>query len=229
MTPDEIEVALKAVFNHCEAAACPLSDQQKEVVRQTLRSLVQNVGIQDDLDRSQIPREPGDSDLPERSIENPLDQLTDEERRSLFAFIRQQESQNLPWKITLLNDWLAGRASGAVQFIRERYGVQWLEQIQPHHLAAYNDCEQGEVLRLKVGDRIEVTNGLWEWVQETGPCSREWFPCTIVSLREPPEAADASSQRDAKASCVVRFENGTEYEIQGVYDWNRPNWRWLRQ
>lgn len=229
MTPDEIEVALKVMFKHCEAAACPLSDQQKEIVRQALRSLGQSAWIQGDLDRSQLSSDDRDPDLLEIPLGNPLDQLTDEERRSLFAFIRQQESQNLPWKITLLNDWLAGRASGPVQFIRERYGVQWLEQIQPIHLANYNDEEQGEVLRLKVGDRIEVTNGLWEWVQDTGPCSREWFPCTIVSLREPPESADGPSQQDSKASCIVRFQNGAEYEIQGVYDWNRPNWRWLGQ
>jgi hypothetical protein len=75
-------------------------------------------------------------------------------------------------------------------------------------------------LKLKVGDRIEVSNGLWEWVQENGPCSREWFPCTVIGLSQ-------GSDRDRLYyNCVIRFENGTEYEIQGIYQWNRYNWRW---
>jgi hypothetical protein len=168
-------------------------------------------------------------------IDNPLKQLTPEERQALLAFIRQEESENRLWKTTLLNDWVQQRDSGAVQFIRDRYGLQWLEQIKQFHLAEYDRAEQGEIMQLKVGDRIEVTNGLWEWVQEDGPCSREWFACTVISLREPSddEQTDLEESTDKTAnpqtSCIVRFDTGAEYEIQGVYDWNRPNWRWLQK
>ncbi len=26
-------------------------------------------------------------------------------------------------------------------------------------------------------------------------------------------------------SCRIRFQNGEEWEIQAIYQWNRPNWR----
>lgn len=191
MTPSELEAVLTTAFNQCESAACPLNEEQKGILRRSLQSWMA---------------------IPE-STENPLNQLTADERQTLLAFVREQEAEQQPWKITLLNDWLQGRDSGPVQFIRERYGIQWVNQIQPSHLADHED-----VMRLKVGDRIEVTNGLWEWVQDDGPCSREWFPCVVVSLRE---------QEGQGTSCTIRFQNGAEYEVQGIYDWNRPNWRWL--
>ncbi|MBE9014163.1 hypothetical protein IQ250_28645, partial [Pseudanabaenaceae cyanobacterium LEGE 13415] len=68
--------------------------------------------------------------------------------------------------------------------------------------------------RLNIGDRIEVSNTLWEWVQDG---EEEWYFCTVISLTE----ADTSQN----TRCTIRFENGQEYEIQGVYDWNRSNWR----
>lgn len=148
---------------------------------------------------------------------NPLDELTPDQRQLLLQFVAEQEQQSRPWKIQLLNDWLNNRDSGQVQFIRDRYGLQWLGRIEPVHLAQYA-LQAGEELNLKVGDRIEVCNSLWEWVQETGPCSREWFLCTVIQIDELGD--------DAFTKCIIRFNNGAEYEIQGIYDWNRYNWRW---
>jgi hypothetical protein len=235
MTQSEIEAALTAAFNQCETALHPLSDCQKQIVRQALLAAMpfeQNGEPADD-------RKLSTATYSEADPSNPLEQLTAEERQTFLAFVESQERQKQPWKITLLNDWLSGRSSGTVQFIRERYGIQWVEQITPMHLARYIRLDSDNTPRLKVGDHIEVTNGLWEWVQETGPCSREWFPCTVVSLKAVPEenndapgggnAAEAPNNEasdNSEDSCIIRFEDGTEYEIQGVYDWNRPNWRW---
>lgn len=230
MTQSELEAALNAAFNQCAAALHPLSDRQKQIL---LRAVVETMqcerdGSQQGSDRIAIANGA-------IGVSNPLEQLTAEERQAFLVFLKQQKSQNQSWKMTLLNDWLDGRSSGAVQFIRERYGIQWLEQITPEQVANYLGSEGRDELRLTVGDRIEVTNGLWEWVQETGPCSREWFPCTVVRLQGSIEHNGADSVVDSIASasgtgaigCIIRFEDGTEYEIQGIYDWNRPNWRWL--
>lgn len=204
MTPDEISAALQAAFHQCEMAAMPLTPPQQQILWQAL-------GISDQDGQ--------------RIIANPLTQLSPTERQALLQFVRYQTQEGLAWKTTLLNDWLQERDSGSVQFIRDRYGIQWLEQVEPVHLAAYENPEEDDTLRLQAGDRIEITNGLWEWVQENKPCDREWFSCTVISVREP----DASLEGvDRHASCVVRFDNGAEYEIQGIYEWNRPNWRWLR-
>jgi hypothetical protein len=213
----ELEAALYSAFQQCEADSCPLSDQQKQILLQTMGKLIgSNADSTDDT---------------ALNLPNPLADLLPEERKALLDYVSQEENQNRSWKMTLLNDWIEGRDSGAVQFIRDRYGIQWLNQIQPFHLEEYDASERGEMLRLKVGDRIEVTNGLWEWVQEDGPCSREWFPCTIISLNDPSASEADPSTEDSfrNISCVVRFDTGAEYEIQGVYDWNRPNWRWLQQ
>lgn len=200
MTQAEIEAVLQAAFRQCETVGCPLDEQQKSILSQTLENRL---------------RHPA----PPPPEVNPLDRLTSEQRQALFRFVQQQEQQNVSWKVILLNDWLQGRTSGEVQFIRDVYGVQWLESITPAHLAEYEE----EVLQLKVGDRIEVSNGLWEWVQETGPCRREWIPCVIVGITH-----SASDLGNASTKCTVRFDNGSEYEIQSVYDWNRPNWRWAK-
>ena len=196
-----MEAVLRAAFAQCDREACRLSDRQKQIL---LHALCQPL---DEAGKTPVGAA-GQSD-------NPLDRLTLAERQALLAFIQQQEAQQLSWKATLLNDWLQGQSSGPVQFIRQQYGIQWLDQVQPVHLARYAETESGS--ELKVGDRIEVTNGLWEWVQDDGPCPREWFACTVVSVRA---AIDPS-----QVSCIVRFAEGAEYEIQSVYDWNRPNWR----
>jgi hypothetical protein len=154
---------------------------------------------------------------------NPLDELTPEQRQALLQFVKEQEKLDCPWKIKLLNDWLHDRNSGTVQFIRDEYGPQWLNRVKAVHLAQYFEAEtsSSDGLKLKVGDRIEVSNALWEWVQENGPCSREWFPCTVIRLSQ------ASDSSDSYHNGIIRFDNGTEYEIQGICEWNRYNWRYV--
>lgn len=199
MTPAEIAAALQVAFQACDAADVPLTQVQKQMVLEAVNRWLS--------DRAAVT-----SDSPA----NPLDELTETERRSLLQFIQDTDRPNYSWKVQLLNDWLQGKDSGAVQFIRERYGLQWLDQVQPVHINYYLEREGNAVVRLALGDRIEVCNALWEWVQESGPCDRQWFPCTVVKAPE---------DDSATACCIIRFDTGTEYEIQGVYDWNRYNWR----
>ena len=210
MTQAEIEAVLQLAFIQCEAVSCPLTDQQKQILLQIVieslagKSLVSSAN--DEQDSETV---------------NPLDELTPQQRQALLQFVKEQEAQDCPWKIKLLNDWLHNRDSGTMQFIRDRYGPQWLNRVQPRHLEQYFAGEtSSDDLKLKVGDRIEVSNGLWEWVQEEGPCSREWFPCTVVGISH-----RADSDR-SYYNCIIRFDNGSEYEIQGIYQWNRYNWRW---
>lgn len=214
MTPDELEAALELAFEDCDRAAAPLTVEQKQLLRRSL-------GVGDARGRAR----------------NPLAQLSVVERQALLEFVHHCQQQGQGWKRVLLTDWLQGRASGSVQFLRDRYGLQWLEQVTPRHLAEYEDLlDNGPLVRLQIGDRIEVSNGLWEWVQDSGPCSREWFPCTVIGLPPDPdeetapeahtEALTANSPKP-HTRCVVRFDSGAEYEIQGIYEWNRPNWRWL--
>ncbi len=210
MNPAEIEAVLQVAFIQCEAVLCPLTEQQKQILLQVLTESLTRESLSSSANGNQ-----------DNETANPLDELTPEQRQALLQFVKAQEQQDTPWKIRLLNDWLHNRDSGAVQFIRDRYGPQWLNRVKPVHLTQYLEAETSlDGLKLKVGDRIEVSNGLWEWVQENGPCSREWFPCTVIGLSQ-------GSDRDRLYyNCVIRFENGTEYEIQGIYQWNRYNWRW---
>src|SRR4028119_57158 len=199
MTPSEIEAVLKVAFIQCETALCPLSDQQKQILLQLVMASVTRDAL--------VSSANDDSD---GEIGNPLDELTPEQRQALLQFVKEQEKQERPWKIKLLNDWLHNRNSGTVQFIRDSYGPQWLNRIKPVHLAQYFEAEtSSDSLRLKVGDRIEISNGLWEWVQENGPCKREWFPCTVVGVYE------ASDSDCDYTNCIIRFENGTAYEMPG--------------
>ena len=204
MKPAEIKAALQAAFNGCDIANCPLTDKQKQILLQVVGELICGLGV--------------DSSI-EPDTANPLEELTPDQLSCFLEFVKEQEQQNRPWKIQLLNDWLHERDSGQVQFVRDRYGTQWLSRIRPIHFAQY--ANDGEALKLKIGDRIEISNSLWEWVQETGPCSREWFTCTVVSVNE-------TGEDNYATNCIVRFTNGAEYEIQGVYQWNRYNWRWLQ-
>lgn len=219
MTPTEIEAVLQAAFIQCETSLCPLSDQQKQILLQVVTESVTRAAL--------LASAKGDDD---DDAANPLDELTTEQRQALLEFVQEQEKRDYPrgsakgdrpWKIKLLNDWLHNRESGSVQFIRENYGPQWLNRVKPKHLAQYLAAEiLSDNLKLRVGDRIEVSNGLWEWVQENGPCNREWFACTVVRI---------SQQSDSDGSyynCTIRFDNGSEYEIPGIYQWNRYNWRW---
>lgn len=208
MTPAEIEAALLEAFNCCDAASCPLTWQQKQMLLQVVLELMPPPAQL--LDKSDVNSDPI----------NPLDELTPEQRQSFLQFVKAQEQQNRPWKIQLMNDWLGERDSGAVQFIRDRFGLSWLNRIKSSHFAKYAQLEADEPLKLKVGSRIEVSNALWEWVQEDGPCSREWFLCTVIQVEE------TSIGEGVSTNCIIRFNNGAEYEIQGVYQWNRYNWRW---
>lgn len=199
MTPDEIEAAMLAAFNDCDAASCPLTDTQKQILLQMVEQIQGNTS--------------GAS-----GIANPLDELNPEELEVFLQFVKDEEQLNRTWKVQLLNDWLLENDSGTVQFIRQRYGLQWLNRVESYHFDKYSYFE--DALKLRVGDRIEVSNALWEWVQEDGPCKREWFPCMVIQVEE------ISNSDDSSTNCVVRFFNGAEYEIQGMYEWNRYNWRW---
>ncbi|MEH2447599.1 MAG: hypothetical protein V7K18_18015 [Nostoc sp.] len=199
MTPDEIEAAMLAAFNDCDAASCPLTDTQKQILLQVVEQIQGNTS--------------GASGIP-----NPLDELNPEELEVFLQFVKDEEQLNRTWKVQLLNDWLLQNDSGTVQFIRQRYGLQWLNRVESYHFDKYSYFE--DALKLRVGDRIEVSNALWEWVQEDGPCKPEWFPCMVIKVEE------ISNGDDSSTNCVVRFFNGAEYEIQGMYEWNRYNWRW---
>ncbi|NJL82028.1 MAG: hypothetical protein HC890_01830 [Chloroflexaceae bacterium] len=205
----EIEAALQSAFVQCELNLCPLSEGQQQIVRLALLAAFSGETA---------------SLLGEESQDNPLDELDPQQRQALLAFITAHEKREIPWKIKLLNDWLGDRNSGEVQFIRDIYGLSWLNRVRKVHLAKYLDPgDASSSLRLKVGDRIEVCNGLWEWVQDDGPCSREWFPCQVVGIRELAEGELNYT------SCIIRFESGLEYEIQGIYQWNRYNWRFPQE
>ncbi|MCX7592510.1 MAG: hypothetical protein N2235_01880 [Fischerella sp.] len=199
MRPDEIEVALQAAFNRCETASCPLTDMQKQILLQVIEQIQTNP----------------DSIVSE--CDNPLDELTPQELEAFLHFVKAQEEKNFSWKVQLLNDWLQENDSKEVQFIRDRYGLQWLNRIQPYH---FNRFSFENTLKLKAGDRIEICNALWEWVQDDGPCTREWFPCIVIQVDE------VKNGDDSFTNCIIRFHNGAEYEIQGVYEWNRYYWRW---
>jgi hypothetical protein len=199
MTPDEIETALQTAFSRCDAARCPLTDMQKQILLQVVEQIQRNsTRILDTA--------------------NPLDELTPEELEAFLEFVKAEEEQNRTWKVQLLNDWLLAQDSGKVQFIRQRYGLQWLNRVEAYHFDKYAYLE--EALKLKVGDRIEVSNVLWEWIPEDGSYQREWFPCMVIKIDE------IINGNDSFSICQIRFLNGTEYEIQGVYEWNRYNWRW---
>ncbi|MBF2083972.1 hypothetical protein [Thermoleptolyngbya sp. C42_A2020_037] len=232
MTPAEIEAALRVAFDACDAEGYPLSLEQQSLLLQLVAQQLENGAALSATDSAVSDRnKPGDSQ------NNPLDALTVDQRRAFLDYVQEAQASGRSWKAQLLNDWLRGNDSGPVQFVRDQFGLNWLEQVRPVHLAAYAEA----ALRLKVGDRIEVANSLWEWVQDDGPCSREWFPCTVISVNEPAPQESANSQSASsepettgmseasetrQASCCVRFDNGMEYEIQGVYEWNRYNWRW---
>ncbi len=203
MSPDEIEVALQAAFYRCDAASCPLTDTQKEILLQVVK-------------HKQIK---GNSNAGVSNIDNPLDELTAEELQGFLQFVKAQEEQDCSWKAQLLNDWLHENDSGTVQFIRKRYGLQWLNRVEADHFDKYFIKN---ALTLKVGDRIEVCNALWEWVQENGPCQPEWFCCTVIQVDE------LSNGDYSSTTCIIRLLTGAEYEIQGIYEWNQYNWRWPR-
>jgi len=230
MTPADIEAILREAFGTCEAIGYPLEAVQKQVL---LRSLLEALKSSAQASSNTAVESVERSNLP-----NPLDELTVEQRQILLRFIQGQTRENSSWKVQLLNDWLNNRDSGEMQVFRQQYGLQWLEQIQSIHIAQYAD-EVG--MNLKVGDRIQVCNRLWEWVQNDDPDNQEWLLCTVIHLTASHPSEIQSTETQSKAgereelggdrspmSGTVRFDNGMEYEIQGIYEWNRYNWRWVK-
>jgi hypothetical protein len=217
MTYAELEAALKSAFDLCATTGSALTSQQKQILLQSMRQLAQEMPglITGNLENAGLP--------------NPLDELTPTQQQAFLNFVQEQEEQGRSWKAQLLNDWLAGTNSGSVQFLRESYGLKWLDQVEPGHLTQYRET----AVTLKVGDRIEVSNSLWEWVQDSGPCSREWFACTVIGITqvEPSNGISDNSQDETQGetavstTCTVRLKNGMEYDIEGAYEWNRYSWR----
>ncbi len=207
MTPEQLaellQASLEAGFKHCDSLGQSLSETQRQVLRQVVTSRLQ-VGL-----RQPTAPEP---------ISNPLEALTPEQRQSLFDYIAACDATGENWKTQLLNDWLYNRDSGAVQFIRDRFGADWLQQVQAQHLALYIDTPSAQ---LQVGDRIELANRLWEWVPSEG-AELEWYPGTVIRLFE------ITAAGNPLLSGTIRMDNGWEFDLHGLYDWNRPNWRWPR-
>ncbi|NBD33045.1 MAG: hypothetical protein GVY17_08810 [Cyanobacteria bacterium] len=200
MDYQQIQSVLETMMRRCEQAQTPLSHQQTEILHEVLIELLAS-------STTELPDEP-----------NPLDELTPEQRDALLEFIVDQGEQ--PWKAQILNDWLQGRDSGNVQFLREDYGPQWLNRVQPYHVAQYlEQSDRAEEVQLKVGDRVEVSNLIWEWVQDDDPEQQDWYPCTVVSLSQ----GEYNGHR--YQNCTIRFDNGAEWELPGIYQWNRYYWR----
>lgn len=206
----KLEALLHQAFAECESAFCPLNTQQKQIL---LSSLI-----------NQLTNQLGERDTPnpDAEINNPLNELTSEQLQTLLDFVQEQEQKGIFWKTALLNDWVNQHDSGSVKFIREEYGFWWLNSVQPIHLAECLESQGREnELRLKVGDRIEVANFLWEWVRQEERDNPEWFPCTVTNLSEVVEGDYNYT------TCRVCFDQGAEFEIQGIYEWNFYNWRFL--
>jgi hypothetical protein len=197
MDQDEIETTLKAAFLQCEALFCPLNEQQKEILLEVF------------FEQNSL------------SAGNPLDDLTSTQREILLEFILAQEREKLAWKSSLLNDWLNDRPSGTVQFIRDQYGLAWLNSIKPIHWQEYLQKLRLTREKLQIGDAIEVSSGLWEWIPTDNPDGCEWFPGRVIDLIE-------SEDDSFPASCRLCLETGEEIEIPGVYQWNSGNWRFIQ-
>lgn len=198
LNPAEIKVILEAAILRCGQVGYPLNEQQKEILLETVLE-------------SLNPTE-----------QNPLDELTVEERQIFLEFILEQEQKNLSWKASLLNDWLNNQNSGNVQFIRDAYGLGWLNRVQPIHWKEYLEQLQITRQKLQIGDRIEVSNRLWEWVQDNDSSTQEWYVCQVVSL------SNFEDEESSYTNCTIRFDNGAEFEIEGVYQWNQGNWRFFK-
>lgn len=196
--------ALDAAFRQCGSAGMALNDVQRQILQQVTQTV---------LLKALANPEATDPD------ENPLAALTEDQRQIVLAYIAECDRNTQDWKTTLFSDWLQGRNSGSVQFLRDRYGFDWINQVQAHHIALYTD--RGEVA-LQVGDRIEVSSRLWEWIPEDLGEEPEWIVCTIIHLSEAGDSAEAA------LNGTVQFENGLELDIQGLNDWNQNNWRRIR-
>jgi hypothetical protein len=197
--------ALEAAFRQCGAAGMALNDVQRQILQQVTQTIL--------LKALTNPDAPLDDD----PDENLLEALTEAQRQTLLSYIAECDRNAQDWKTTLFNDWLEGRDSGQVQFLRDRYGFDWINRVQPQDIAAYTGCSEGE---LKIGDRLEVSSRLWEWIPEDLGEEPEWIACTLVALTQTQDETDS-----AYLNGTVQFENGLELDIQGLNDWNQSNWR----
>ncbi len=200
MDYQQIQSLLEEILHRCEQGQNPLSQQQREVIEQVLLETFTD----------------SNHDLP--NDENPLDELTSQQLEALLEFIIEQGEQS--WKSRLLNDWLQQRDSGKVQFLRDEYGPQWLNRVQPHHVTPYLETATPA---LNIGDRIEVSNLIWEWVQDDNPDNQDWYPGTVIDLSE------GEYQGRRYQICLIRFDNGQALEIPGIYQWNQYHWRFAPQ
>jgi hypothetical protein len=196
-----LELALEAAFRQCGTAGMALNDVQRQILQQVTQTVLLKALSNPDI-----------ADLDE----NPLEALTEDQRQILLSFVSECDRTTQDWKTVLFNDWLQGRESGQVQFLRDRYGFDWINRVQRQDIAAY---EEGDAQELRVGDRLEVSSRLWEWIPEDLGEEPEWLPCTVVHLTQPDDLEVPT------LSGTVQFENGVELEIQGLNDWNKSNWR----
>jgi hypothetical protein len=197
-----LEQALEAAFRQCGTAGMALNDVQRQILQQVTQTvLLKALTNPDAID----------------SEENPLKALTADQRETLLSFIEQCDRTTQDWKTVLFNDWLQGRDSGSVQFLRDRYGFDWINRVQRQDIAAYIETDEPE---LRIGDRLEVSSRLWEWIPEDLGEEPEWLPCTLVHLTQPEDP-------ETTLNGTVQFENGVELEVQGLNDWNKSNWRRL--
>lgn len=197
-----LEQALEAAFRQCGTAGMALNDVQRQILQQVTQTvLLKALTNPDAID----------------SEENPLEALTADQRETLLSFIEQCDHTTQDWKTVLFNDWLQGQDSGQVQFLRDRYGFDWINRVQRQDIAVYIETDE---LELRIGDRLEVSSRLWEWIPEDLGEEPEWLLCTLVHLTQP-------EGPKTTLNGTVQFENGVELEIQGLNDWNKSNWRRL--
>lgn len=197
-----LEQALDAAFRQCSTAGMALNDVQRQILQQVTQTvLLKALTNPDAID----------------SEENLLESLTEAQREILLSFIEQCDRTTQDWKTVLFNDWLQGRDSGTVQFLRDHYGFDWINRVQRQDIAAYIETDQQE---LRIGDRLEVSSRLWEWIPEDLGEEPEWLPCTLVNLTQPEDP-------ETTLNGTVQFENGVELDIEGLNDWNKSNWRCL--
>ncbi len=196
-----LEQALETAFHQCGAAGMALNDVQRQILQQVTQTILLKALTNPD-------------DNPD---ENPLDALTEEQRQTLLGYIADCDRNAQDWKTTLFNDWLQGLDSGRVQFLRDRYGFDWINRVQPQDIAAYTGCDERAP---QIGDRLEVSSRLWEWIPEDLGEEPEWIVCTLVNLTQFQDETEPTALNG-----TVQFENGVELDIQGFNDWNKSNWR----
>jgi hypothetical protein len=196
-----LEQALEAAFRQCATTGMALNDVQRQILQQVTQTvLIKALTNPDAVD-------PDD---------NPLDTLTEDQRQTLLDFVAECDRNAQDWKTILFNDWLQGRDSGPVQFLRDRYGFDWINRVQRQDIDAYAEAKEQA---LKIGDRIEVSSRLWEWIPEDLGEEPEWIVCTLIDLTQP------DSTGATPISGTVQFGNDLVLEIEGLNDWNKGNWR----